>query len=176
MMAASSLPAANHLPQEINASTMVIRSQRSALRHTIDWIMTLFAWLAFLYLLIRGIMAVGSNNLQGVDMPFLSRAMPSVDTLSIYALAMILQGLMLLVWALYNWSRFHGKTRRGAAGALDDERLSRSYGIDQNTLRSLRANPISVIHHAPDGAITAITRAPVPAALQQPVHPGIRPA
>ena len=165
-MAASPLPAANHLPQEINASTMVIRSQRSALRHTIDWIMTLFAWLAFLYLLIRGIMAVGSNNLQGVDMPFLSRAMPSVDTLSIYALAMILQGLMLLVWALYNWSRFHGKTRRGAAGAVDDERLS----------RSLRANPISVIHHAPDGAITAITRAPVPVALQQPVHPGIRPA
>lgn len=176
MMASSALPAANHLPLEINASTMVIRSQRSALRHAVDWIVTLFAWLAFLYLLIRGIMAVGNNNLQGVDMPFLSRAMPSVDTLSIYALAMILQGTMLLLWALYNWSRFHGKTRRGASGVLDDERLTRSYGIDQNTLRSLRTNPISVIHHAPDGAITAVTHAPLPAALQRPAPPGIRQA
>ena len=36
--------------------------------------MTLLAWCAFLYLLIRGIMAVGSNQMQGVDMPFFSAA------------------------------------------------------------------------------------------------------
>ena len=56
-------------------------------------------------------------QMQGVDMPFFSRVMPSVDTLIIYALAMVLQGLFLLVWALYNWSRFHGKTRRSSASA-----------------------------------------------------------
>lgn len=157
MMAPSTAVAANHLPLEINASTMVIRSQRSTFRHALDWIVTLLAWCAFLYLLIRGIMAVGSNQMQGVDMPFFSRMMPSVDTLIIYALAMVLQGMFLLVWALYNWSRFHGKTRRSSANTLDDERLTRSYGIDQTALNSLRSLPVSVIHHAPDGAITAIS-------------------
>ncbi|MBV7420009.1 MULTISPECIES: poly-beta-1,6-N-acetyl-D-glucosamine biosynthesis protein PgaD [Comamonas] len=158
MMATPTTPAANHLPLEIDASTMVIRSQRSAFRHAVDWIVTLLAWCAFLYLLVRGIMAVGSNQMQGVDMPFFSRVMPSVDTLIIYALAMVLQGLFLLVWALYNWSRFHGKTRRSSASALDDARLTRSYGIDQAALDSLRSQPVSVIHHAPDGSITAIAQ------------------
>lgn len=156
MMAPSTAAAANHLPLEINASTMVIRSQRSTLRHALDWIVTLLAWCAFLYLLIRGIMAVGSNQMQGLDMPFFSRVLPSVDTLIIYALAMVLQGVFLLLWALYNWSRFHGKTRRNAASNLNDAQLTRSYGIDQAALDSLRTQPISVIHHAPDGAITAI--------------------
>lgn len=156
MMATSTAPAANHLPLEINASTMVIRSQRSTFRHALDWIVTLLAWCAFLYLLIRGIMAVGSNQMQGVDMPFFSRVLPSVDTLIIYALAMVLQGVFLLLWALYNWSRFHGKTRRNAANTLNDAQLTRSYGIDQSALNSLRSQPVSVIHHAPDGAITAI--------------------
>ena len=44
MMAPTTTPAANHLPLEIDASTMVIRSQRSAFRHAVDWIVTLLAW------------------------------------------------------------------------------------------------------------------------------------
>lgn len=159
MMASSTTPATKPLPLAIDASTMAIRTQRSAFRHAVDWIVTLLAWCAFLYLLVRGIMAVGSNQMQGVDMPFFSRVMPSVDTLIIYALAMVLQGLFLLVWALYNWSRFHGKTRRSSASALDDARLTRSYGIDQAALDSLRSQPVSVIHHAFDGSIMSIDHA-----------------
>lgn len=149
--------AANHLPMEINASTMVIRSQRSALRHTVDAVLTLCAWLVFLYLFGKGIWAVGTHQAEGLDVPFLSRALPSVDTLTIYGLAMVLQALLLLLWALYNWSRFHGKTRRNTAYVLPDEKLTRSYGIDQSTLNSLRSSPISVIHHASEGSISAIT-------------------
>lgn len=146
-----------HIPREINASTMVIRTQRSKLRHIADWVITLLAWCAFLYLLIRGIIAVGSGQTEGLDMPFMSRALPSIDTLIIYALAMVMQGVLLLFWAFYNWSRFHGKTRRSSANTLADERLMNDYGIDKIALTSLRSRPISVIHHTPDGSITAIT-------------------
>lgn len=145
------------ISREINASTMVIRTQRSKFRQIADWVITLFAWCAFLYLLIRGIIAVGSGNIEGVDMPFMSRALPSIDTLGIYALAMIMQGMLLLLWAFYNWTRFHGKTRRSTANTLADERLMNDYGIDKMSLNSLRSRPVSVIHHTPEGAITAIT-------------------
>lgn len=149
--------AANHAPMEINTSTMVIRTQRSALRHAIDWVLTLLAWLVFLFLFAKGIWAVGTDHTEGLDVPFLSRALPSMDTLAIYGLAMLLQASILLVWALYNWSRFHGKTRRNTSAHLHDEQLARSYGIDQSTLNTLRNSPISVIHHAPEGNINAIT-------------------
>ena len=143
-------------PQEINASSMVIRTQRSTLRHTIDRVLTLLAWLAFVYLFAQGIWAVGTNQLEGLDVPFMSRALPSLDTLAIYALAMILQGVMLILWAVYNWSRFRGKQRRNAAISLSDESLTRSYGISQKALQSLRTRPVSIIHHAPEGYITSI--------------------
>lgn len=149
--------AANHAPMEINSSTMVIRTQRSSVRLAIDWILTLCAWLVFLFLFAKGIWAVGTNHTQGLDVPFLSRALPSVDTLAIYGLVMLLQAAVLLLWALYNWSRFHGKTRRNRASTLSDEQLTRSYGVDMRTLNSLRSSTISVIHHAPEGSISAIT-------------------
>ena len=157
MATTSHSPAANHMPMEIDADSMVIRTQRSALRKAIDWILTICAWVLFVYLFANGIWAVGTNRMEGLDMPFLSRALPSIDTLGIYGLAMLLQAAILLIWALYNWSRFHGKTRRTQAAALPDEKLKRSYGIDQSTLDTLRLSNISVIHHEPEGNISAIT-------------------
>lgn len=145
------------LPTEINSKTMVIRSQRTTFRHVIDLIVTLLAWFAFLYLLIRGIWAVGTNQIDGLGMPFFSRALPSMESLAVYGIAMLVQAVLLLLWALYNWSRFHGKTRRSNNGALPDEALTKNYGIQQNTLTSLRNNSISVIHHTHDGRITSIT-------------------
>lgn len=166
-MPATTTPVTTTLPLEINASTMVIRSQRSKLRHTVDWVLTVLAWIIFLYLFAKGIWAVGSNRVQGLDVPFLSRVLPSLDTLAIYALAMAFQGTVLIVWALYNWGRFHGKTRRGGTRTLEDEELTRSYGIDHSTLNSLRSSPVSVIHHSPEGTITAITHPIITSPLLQ---------
>ena len=147
----------HHLPDEINSKTMVIRSQRTTFRHVVDLIVTLLAWFAFLYLLIRGIWAVGTNQVDGLGVPFFSRALPSVESLTVYGIAMLVIAVILLLWALYNWSRFHGKTRRSNNGVLPDEALTRNYGIQQSTLSSLRGNSISVIHHTHDGRITSIT-------------------
>lgn len=173
MMPSSKQSSANHFPDQIDASTMIVRSQRSGLRRGIDWVLTLLAWFLFLFLFIKGIWAVGTNQVNGIDMPFMSRALPSVDTLSIYALAMLLQALLLLVWALYNWTRFHGKTRRSSASSLGDDKLSRSYGINRNMLQSLQSSSISVIHHTPDGNISAITH-PAGTALLTATAPNTR--
>lgn len=150
-------PSKTVLPAQIDASTMVVRSQRSAIRHAIDWVLTLIAWLVFLYLFAKGIWAVGTNQLHGLDMPFFSRALPSIDTLIIYGLAMLVQAVLLIVWALYNWTRFRGKTRRASPLSLNAQKLSRSYGIDSNMLQTLQRKSVSVIHHTPDGRISAIT-------------------
>jgi biofilm PGA synthesis protein PgaD len=156
-MSAYTEPMKPALPARIDASTMVLRSQRSTARHAVDWVLTLLAWLVFLYLFAKGIWAVGTNQVHGLDMPFLSRALPSVDTLAIYGLAMLVQACLLILWAVYNWSRFRGKTRRAAAVSLTEQKLSRSYGVDSSMLLTLQKNPVSVIHHTPDGGISAIS-------------------
>ena len=83
----------------------------------------------------------------------------------ILILIQLAAAVMLLLWALYNWSRFHGKTRRNNASELSDERLMRGYGVDQSILLSLRSRPISVIHHSADGAITNIAASREPMLL-----------
>lgn len=144
------------LPLEVNTATMVIRTQRSKLRYVLDVVLTLLAWLAFVYLFAQGIWAVGTGRMEGLDMPFISRARPSMGTLSTYALAMLLQGLLLVLWALYNWGRFGSKQRRNADIAVSDESLTHLYGIDPSTLQRLRIQPVSVIYHTPDGSIAAV--------------------
>ncbi|MDR3003981.1 MAG: poly-beta-1,6-N-acetyl-D-glucosamine biosynthesis protein PgaD [Acidovorax sp.] len=153
----TSMPATEPAPSlEICTATMVICTQRSRLRYALDVVLTLLAWLAFAYLFAQGIWAVGTNRVEELEMPFLSRAQLSMNTLSIYALAMLLQGLLLVLWALYNWGRFRGKQRRNTDTAVSDESLTRSYGIDASTLQRLRTQPISVIYHTADGSIAAV--------------------
>lgn len=158
--------ASTSLSLEVNTATMVIRTQRSKLRYALDVVLTLLAWLAFAYLFAQGIWAVGTGHMEGLDMPFISRMQPSMGTLSTYALAMLLQGLLLVVWALYNWGRFRSKQRRSADAAVSDESLTHRYGIDIPTLQRLRTQPVSVIYHTPDGSIAAVE--PLWAAARKP--------
>lgn len=146
----------HHLPEAINASTMVIRSQRGHWRFLLDCVLTALAWLAFALLFARGIWSIATKNRDGIEMPFLSGIAPTVSDLGIYILAMLLHGGLLILWARYNYLRFRGK-RRNATEPLAQLKLMSDYGITPQTLEQLRTLPISVIHHAPDGSMTKAT-------------------
>lgn len=148
----------HHLPEAINASTMVIRSQRGQWRFLLDCVLTVLAWLAFALLFARGIWSIATKNRDGIEMPFLSEIAPTVSDLGIYILAMLLHGGLLILWARYNYLRFRGKQRRSPSTApLAQLKLMADYGITLQTLNELRTLPISVIHHAPDGSIIKAT-------------------
>lgn len=142
--------------QEINAATMVIRSARGHWRLALDILLTWLAWAFFTFLVARGIWSVLSAQREGVDMPWLTPLLPGMSDLGVYLLAMLLQGGLLLLWARYNFWRFHGRQRRAAPLPMDDDSLLRHYGIPADGLRRLRNLPVSVIHHAQDGRIVQV--------------------
>lgn len=142
----------------ITASTMIIRTQRGRWRVLLDSLLTLIAWVVFVYLFAAGIWSVVMHSHPGaVDLPWLSRLLPTVSNLGVYLLAMLIQGGLLLLWARYNWWRFHGQDRRARIAPLDDESLLRWSGIPAQALQRLRQAPVSVIHHAPDGSIYRVS-------------------
>lgn len=143
---------ANH----IDASTMVIRSERGYWRHALDILLTWLAWAFFTFLVARGIWSVLSAQRDGVDMPWLTPLLPGFSDLGVYLLAMLLQGALLVLWARYNFLRFRGQQRRAAPLPMDDDSLLRYYGIPADGLRRLRDLPVCVIHHAADGRIVQV--------------------
>lgn len=169
MTAASS----HHLPGEINADTMVIRSERGLWRHALDVVLTLFAWVFFTYLFARGIREIALTGHVGVDMPLLSRLQPALTDLGVYVLAMFLQGSLLIVWARYNLWRFRGKQRRANTSPVAPSQLQAFYGVDTASLHQLRTQPICVIAHREDGSIADLEFPPTRPQVQvkQPLQP-----
>lgn len=151
-----SLPPQHHLPHEINATTMVIRSERGHGRVVLDAFLTTLAWIAFIYLFGQGLWLVTTQRANGLEMPWFSHIVPTLSDLSVYLLAMAIQASILLIWARYNYWRFRGKQRRAPLIALPENQLQNDYGVHPQRLQALRTLPISVIHHAHDGSITHI--------------------
>ena len=152
------------LPATIDATTMVIRSRRTWWRSTLDITLTLLAWLGFLLLWGRGLRSMLQHkDIDGLELPIAQQLLPTVHDLAIYVLAILLQGLLLLGWARYNFWRFHGKQRRGPIPALSDSRLMADYDLDPASLQRLRTQAVSVVEHACDGSIVqVVTPAPRP--------------
>lgn len=142
--------------QEINASTMVIRSARGYWRRLLDLLLTWVAWVFFSYLFARGIWSVLAQERAGVELPWMAALLPGLADLSVYLLAMLLLGGLLVLWARYNFWRFHGHNRRAVPAAMDDDSLLRHYGIPADSLQRMRQLPVCVIHHAPDGRIVQV--------------------
>lgn len=161
--------------QEINASTMVIRSERGYWRHALDLFLTWMAWAFFTYLVARGIWSLLSPQREASGLPWLSPLLPGFVDLGVYLLAMLLQGGLLVLWARYNYWRFRGSTRRAAPAPTDDDSLLRHYGIPAESLRRLRELPVCVIHHAPDGSIVQVA-ASLPGDAAPPWVPAPAPA
>lgn len=152
--------ASHHLPDAINADTMVIRSERGFWRYALDVVLTLLAWVFFTYLFARGIREIALTGHVGVDMPLLSRLQPALTDLGVYVLAMLLQGSLLIAWARYNLWRFRGKQRRANISPVASSQLQAFYGVDTASLHQLRTQPICMIEHRKDGSIAHLTSRP----------------
>ncbi|WP_455555226.1 poly-beta-1,6-N-acetyl-D-glucosamine biosynthesis protein PgaD [Comamonas sp.] len=146
------------LPEDINASTMVIRSQRGWWRHALDIVLTVTAWASFIYLWGRGLHTVlTGKDIDGFDLPWVQQLLPTLHDFSAYIVAILLQGLLLLLWARYNASRFRHRQRRTSTRPLEDQNLLRDYGVAPSGLAQLRRKTVSTIHHTRHGKIVQIT-------------------
>ena len=137
----------------MNPDRMIIRTPRSRLGWLLDALLTAIAWIGFGYLCITGVNAVLEHANAGPEVPFWSALLPTMGTLSIYVVVGLINGIVLLSWALYNQLRFRGLDRRKAIPALRSDELARSFGVSGQRLAELQKAKIAVVDHEADGAI-----------------------
>lgn len=72
-------------------------------------------------------------------------------TASIYAVTVIFLALLLGAWAVYNYARFHGKTRRSSAPPVSTQQMAQFFGVDEPSLTVWQEQRHLVVHFG-DGA------------------------
>lgn len=140
----------------MNPDNMIIRTRRAPLRRAFDAVLTALAWTGFFYLFASGIRDILVEAATGLDVPFWSALMPTMGTLSVYVLVGVFNGVVLLVWALYNQVRFAGMDRRKPLPPLDDDELVASFGLPGARVQSLQQAKVAVIDHDHDGGIAGV--------------------
>jgi biofilm PGA synthesis protein PgaD len=90
-------------------------------------------------------------------------------TLGLYAIVVVLNGTILIGWAVYNQLRFGGVDSRKATGAVGPAELGRFYGVAADQVAEWQKARSLVMIHDADGKLVAgvpkpPTIAPVPGA------------
>ncbi|MCY1531692.1 Biofilm PGA synthesis protein PgaD [compost metagenome] len=146
---------------------MIITTQRSRAGYLFDLVLTAVGWFAFVYLFGAGILAIVRDAAEGPGLAPWPAFVPTMRTLSGYALLAAANAAVLVAWAVYNHLRFSGKDRRKPIKPLSDRRLAISFALTPAQLSHLRSARSAVIHHGPEGEITGIeSRSPLLSALR----------
>ncbi|MBV7486407.1 poly-beta-1,6-N-acetyl-D-glucosamine biosynthesis protein PgaD [Bordetella sp. BOR01] len=140
---------------------MILRTKRSSVAQSADIALTVLAWAGFCYLIGSGIFSALQGVASQPAWPWWSKPQATIDTLLVYVAAAVFNGAVLIAWARYNRARFGGLERRKPCGPLSDLRCSLAFCDSPVQLNQLRDCRIGIVHHSPEGIMTAV-EAPVP--------------
>lgn len=140
-----------------------VERTRSLPARLIDLVLTIIAWVLFVFLLYRGVVDSGTGPGSG-PRPIVPDALSTLDTLTLYAIVALINAAILIGWAIYNQARFRGRNRRQPVGILSDRKLADSFNVKTSSLEELRASRLAVVFHDERGVIRDIQgRAAIPA-------------
>lgn len=127
---------------------------------TIDGILTLLAWIGFLWLIVTGVIDLMAHreNTPRVALPFMEHTfLASVSTIMVYVFIGGLIMLALVGWSKYNQWRWRGKERRKRFPALDMSELSDCFGASQQMLSQLQQAKIVTVHSDQHGDVKRLS-------------------
>ena len=121
-------------------------------------------WLAFLYLVRDAFIDVyllGKESFAWMflhaDRPDLPAFFGLLSTLGLYGLIAVLNGAILIAWAVYNQIRFQGRETRQAITPVSPADLGKLYGVSAETVAEWQSFPALVMRHDVDGTLLAVT-------------------
>ena len=79
-----------------------------------------------------------------------------IDTLSSYAIVVLINTVLLFAWARYNQMRFRGKERRKAMPVVTIADYARMYGFAPEEIAAWQSARILVMHHNDDGQLVQV--------------------
>ena len=80
----------------------------------------------------------------------------TLESLQIYAIAVIIGGLIFMLWASYNWVRFRLSHRRGLAQTATAGDIGLSFGLTEDQVLLAQEQNTLTFHFNDEGAITKI--------------------
>lgn len=134
---------------------MIISTSRSRTGSFFDALLTVIGWIAFIYLFGAGIVAILRNAAGGPEASLLPTFLPTLGTLSTYAIIALVNAAIFLCWALYNYWRFKGLDRRKPITLINVAQMARSFSVTVDEVSRLRAAKVLTVHHNEKGDISA---------------------
>ncbi|WP_409306617.1 poly-beta-1,6-N-acetyl-D-glucosamine biosynthesis protein PgaD [Pectobacterium sp. B1J-3] len=131
-------------------SPLIFTEQR-ILPRIIDILITLCAWLGYIWLIGYGILSLMNGG--SVIVPHF--IWPELQTFLFYFLIALVNALMIILWAKYNQYRF-SQERRQRVSSLLNEDIATSFSVQPEEMDMLNRNQIQRVWHDGQGHIARI--------------------
>jgi poly-beta-1,6-N-acetyl-D-glucosamine biosynthesis protein PgaD len=122
-------------------------------------------WLGFLYLIKDAFINLFRLGVETFEWVFLNDGPPDMPrffgfatTLGLYALVALLNGAILMGWALYNQVRFQGRATRQGIAAVTPADLGKRFGATAEQVTEWQGYRAVVVSHDADGNLLAVAR------------------
>lgn len=126
----------------------LIITERRLLPRLLDIILTLIAWAGFIWLIYNGLTSVLTHApLIGLE-PFFT----TLNTMTVYTIVALFNGLLLIGWAKYNQYRFQVE-RRSRRPGLEEPELASSLHISGQMTQKLNTGRVLAVFHDDNGDI-----------------------
>jgi len=132
---------------------MIITTRRSLFGLALDTTFTALGWLAFFYLLGRGVLAIVNSQYANPGSAIGDPVSPAISTLISYMLVAALNALVLVLWARFRKTFFRKLVRRRNPISINEETVASHFSLSPVQLHEIQDSRVTVIHHSPDGGI-----------------------
>ncbi|CDG20902.1 Haemin storage system (HmsS protein of hmsHFRS Operon) [Xenorhabdus poinarii G6] len=129
----------------------LILTEQRRIPRLIDSLLTILAWLGFIYLFTLGLWIFSHHDTRLSTFPLNSE----LNAIALYIAIAIFNALLLIGWAKYNQHRFSIERRRHRP-ALTHAEIAQSFILEQALLETLRQSKVSSITYDNHGHIIGI--------------------
>lgn len=133
----------------------IIRTRQRPFLVVVDAAFTVLAWVGLLYLLVRGLWPfIDTHGGPRIEVGMLE----ALGTLQIYLWVALINAGILIFWARYQQRKSKSfAQRRLPAPVADDQRLTESFKLSDDTFTRMRQPGIMTVHNDEDGGISHVT-------------------
>lgn len=133
-------------------SHALIVTERRLLPRLFDSLMTLIAWVGFIWLIHHGVVSIlHVQQEEGINLLGMT-----FRTLALYMLFAMVNSLFLILWAKYNQRRFRVE-RRTRRPDFSDEQLAAYFGLSPEVLAQLNQSHIAVVSYNDAGTALEVS-------------------
>jgi biofilm PGA synthesis protein PgaD len=130
----------------------------------LDWVLSALVWLIYLYMIREALIdlyLLANESFYWVFTRSHRPAVPEISrflsTLRAYAIAVVVNGAILLAWAGYNQLRFRGRGRRSPVKPVDVDDLAALYHVPSQDIAQWQGSRILSMQHDADGNLVKVT-------------------